>query len=477
MKKLVALGMIGMMATSLAACGGSAQPAATSSSAKSTSAASSSAKSTSAASSSAASTSAASSSAASTSAAAGKETAITLWTYPVGSWGDNATVNELVADFNAQHPEIKVSVEYLDYTNGDDQVNTAIEGGQAPDMVLEGPERLVANWGAKGYMADLSDIMSEDAASDLYDTVKEACTSTDGKVYEYPLCMVAHSMAVNKNMLEAADAMQYIDEATNTWKSSDDFLKAVQAVYDSGHQDVLAVYCSGQGGDQGTRALVNNLYSGTFTNPEHTEYTANSDANIKALEALKNQQGVKFDASIAGGDEINLFRQNVLAMALCWNAAQQNNTDAGNEAGKTNSGDTILAMNFPTDDGKVELCGGIWGFGVFDNGDPAKVDASKEFIRFMANSDETVKAVKASGFFPVHQNMENVYAGSDIADTMDMFTKNFMPNMGDYYQVVPGWATARTEWWNMLQRIGTGGDVKTEVETFTTNANAAAKQG
>jgi multiple sugar transport system substrate-binding protein len=56
---------------------------------------------------------------------------------------------------------------------------------------------------------------------------------------------------------------------------------------------------------------------------------------------------------------------------------------------------------------------------------------------------------------------------------MDTFSEYFMPSMGDYYQVVSGWAEARTEWWNMLQRIGTGGDVATEVKTFVTNANAA----
>ena len=37
-----------------------------------------------------------------------------------------------------------------------------------------------------------------------------------------------------------------------------------------------------------------------------------------------------------------------------------------------------------------------------------------------------------------------------------------------------GWATARTEWWNMLQRVGTGEDVTTAVKTFCDNANAAA---
>ena len=76
--------------------------------------------------------------------------------YPIGGWGKDETVQELISSFNAKYPDIKVTVEYLDYTNGDDQVNTAIEGGSAPDLIMEGPERLVANWGAKGLMADLS---------------------------------------------------------------------------------------------------------------------------------------------------------------------------------------------------------------------------------------------------------------------------------------------------------------------------------
>jgi multiple sugar transport system substrate-binding protein len=47
--------------------------------------------------------------------------------------------------------------------------------------------------------------------------------------------------------------------------------------------------------------------------------------------------------------------------------------------------------------------------------------------------------------------------------------------LGDYYQITPGWATARTEWWNMLQRVGSGEDVETAVKTFVDNANAAAQ--
>ena len=141
------------------------------------------------------------------------------------------------------------------------------EGGQAPDIVLEGPERLVANWGARGLMADLSDLWTVEAKEAIYDSVESACQNNDGVFYEYPLCMTAHTMAINKDIFEQAGALQYIDEETRTW-TAEDFQKAVKAVYDFGQENVGAVYCSGQGGDQGTRALVNNLFGGTFTNPD-----------------------------------------------------------------------------------------------------------------------------------------------------------------------------------------------------------------
>ena len=82
-------------------------------------------------------------------------------------------------------------------------------------------------------------------------------------------------MAINYDAFVAAGADQYIDTETHTW-TTENFIKAVDALYAYYKEPVGDVYCSGQGGDQGTRALVNNLYGGTFTNAEHTAYTADS---------------------------------------------------------------------------------------------------------------------------------------------------------------------------------------------------------
>ena len=85
---------------------------------------------------------------------------LTLWTYPIGGWGQQDVVDALMADFEAE-TGIKVTVEYLTYADGDDKVNTAIEGNAAPDLIMEGPERLVANWGAKGKMVNISDLFDD----------------------------------------------------------------------------------------------------------------------------------------------------------------------------------------------------------------------------------------------------------------------------------------------------------------------------
>ena len=390
---------------------------------------------------------------------------LTLWTYPVGGWGNSGTVSSLLSAFHREYPNIRVSTRMLTYDTGDSEMEDAIASGGAPDLVLEGPERLVANWGARGLMADLSGLWAEDAAGAVYGSVREACRDGEGHCYVYPLCMTTHCMAIDRDLFEAAGAWQYIDEETHTW-TTDGFISAVKALREYGMEQVAAVYCGGQGGDQGTRALVNNLYGGTFTDPDHTRYTVDSPENIRALELLAGMDGITFDPELVGAGEIEKFCNGELAMAFCWNVFQEvsqviNDLDRSFD---------IFPMAFPTDNGEIRLQGGIWGFGVFDNGDAARVEAAKTFIRFMTGDDSRyTRAVLASTYWPV-RDMPDLYAN----DKLMMEYGIFQQYLGDYYQVTPGWAGARTAWWNMLQRVGEGEDAAQAVQEFTAEANAAA---
>lgn len=456
MKKLIALVLAGVMTFSLAACGSSKPAAETPAAAPAETKAEA--------------TDTVAEPAADASGDEALAADITLWTYPIGKFQDAATVDGFIASFNQIYPDIKVSVEYLDYTSGDDQVTAAIEAGTTPDIIMEGPERLVSNWGAKGKMIDLKDLWDDEALKDISATseaVVNACKSPEGVFYEYPLCMTTHTMAINYEMFEAADALQYINE-DRTW-TTENFEKALQALKDNGVSTTGVVYCGGQGGDQGTRALAMNLYNAKYTDANHTEWTMNSEAGVKGLQQLVDWSKaglIGYDAGAVASDELQLFANGTIAMTFCWNASNEM-TYASQVAF------TPYPVAFPSESGTPELCGGIWGFGVFDNGDDNKAAAAKKFIEFIC--DDTVQgplSVSSTGFFPVRSSYGNVYAGTEDEARMEVFG-SFLQWLGDYYNVTGGWAEQRTAWWNLLQQIFGGEDVQTAADNYVNTCNAA----
>ena len=105
---------------------------------------------------------------------------ISLWTYPIGNWGDEETVKVFTDAFEAE-TGIKVKVEFLAYGgDGDNKINGAISANQAPDMVMEGPERLAVQWGAQGHMVDLSDMLDDEDISEINPSTVAAFPIADG---------------------------------------------------------------------------------------------------------------------------------------------------------------------------------------------------------------------------------------------------------------------------------------------------------
>ena len=414
---------------------------------------------------------------------------LTLWTFPAGDWGDPAAVETLLTQFNSVYPDIHVTVQCLDEATGDDKLSTAVDGGVSPDILLAQPDRLIKTWGAEGMLADLSDMWDDADKQEVNAACQSVCCTRDGKCYAYPFAMNVQCMAINYDAFVTAGADQYIDLETRTW-TTEQFTQAVKALQSKYGETVAAVYCSGQNGDQGTRALVTNLYGGQFANDSYTGYVANSEANQQALTLLRDTKGIEFDDAINGQEEAALFYHESLKMSFCWSLAQQlaetvdEPTEEGGEpvvhpAGKTVNGQTIEFMAFPTDPeiSQPRLQGDIWGFGVFDNGDQERIEAAKLLIRFFADGQGASAAVKAAGCFPVRDTVDgadlrNIWAGSDVMTEYAKLT-DFLSG---YDALTPGWATARTEWWNMLQRVGNGGDVVLETDTLVENANAAAKE-
>ena len=111
---------------------------------------------------------------------------------------------------------------------------------------------------------------------------------------------------------------------------------------------------------------------------------------------------------------------------------------------------------------------------MIDNNDAARAEAAKSFVKWMTGNDDVyAEAVLAAGQWPT-RDLPGLYDGNEQMTEYGLMA----PMMGDYYQITAGWAEARTELWNMLQRIGSGdGSVESimaDMQQAQDAANAAA---
>ena len=75
---------------------------------------------------------------------------------------------------------MNVTVQLLDYTNGDDQVNTAIEGGNAPDLIdVRGFGSAICSTATA---EDLLPYVERDLGTDAFLPGPLAAMKTDGKL-------------------------------------------------------------------------------------------------------------------------------------------------------------------------------------------------------------------------------------------------------------------------------------------------------
>ena len=428
MKKFLALTLTLVMVLSLAACGGKKEtPAAPAEENKESAAA---------------------------------QTEIVWWAFP--TFGvDSGYEQELADAFMAANPDVKITVETIDFQSGPDALTSAITAGTAPDILFDAPGRII-EYGNAGNLVALDDMIA-DLKSDLSsESLLETCVGADGSYYMYPISSSPFYMGLNKEMLEKADALQYVNlEGDRTW-TTENFVKMCEALRDAGVcMTPGIVYCGAQGGDQGTRALVNNLYSGSIVGSDGKWSVG--EKGVKALELLKSMYDNKsMDAgfSMAAADELQQFQQETCAMTFCWGTS--------NAKSYASEDYTQISVPFPSDDGVPELEYLVNGFCVFDNGDDAKAEASKRFISFICDDAEWgPKSVVQTGAFPVRASFGNLYEGNDEMSLLASWSQYY----GPYYNTRAGFAAMRPLWFNMLQQVFNGTPAQEAADAFNSGAN------
>lgn len=403
------------------------------------------------------------------SSASGK-TEITWWAFPVFTQentedGVGTYEQKIIAAFEEANPDITVKLETIDFTSGPEKITTAIEAGTAPDVLFDAPGRIIT-YGKNGKLAELNDLFTDEFVKDVANQNIVQASKAGDTAYMYPLSSAPFYMAFNKAMLKDAGVLDLVKDGWTT----DDFEKVIKALKDKGYNPG-SLFSNGQGGDQGTRAFLANLYSGSITDEGVTKYTTDSEQMIKALDKAAGwiKDGYMMNGSqYAGGDDIQNFANGQTSYTILWGPAQNGIQGQLLEASKVE----VLEVPFPSEDGKAALEYLVNGFAVFNNGDEARVAASKKFIQFIADDKEWgPKNVVRTGAFPVRTSFGALYDDERMA-TIDKWTGYYSP----YYNTIDGFAEMRTLWFPMLQAVSNGEkEAEAALKEFTEQANATIK--
>ncbi|MGW0707154.1 ABC transporter substrate-binding protein [Streptomyces sp. NPDC002643] len=130
---------------------------------------------------------------------------------------ESVAVNkELVEEWNATHPRVKVEYVQGTWESVHDQLLTSFEGGEAPDIIHDASDDL-ADFAYGGYLAELSELLPERLKSDIPQRSWETTTFGDG-VYGVPFLQEPRVLIANAKWLRESGVRVPTPDDPWTWE-------------------------------------------------------------------------------------------------------------------------------------------------------------------------------------------------------------------------------------------------------------------
>ncbi|MGC9544718.1 ABC transporter substrate-binding protein [Streptomyces sp. UG1] len=122
---------------------------------------------------------------------------------------------ELVKEWNATHPDVKVEYVQGSWESVHDQLLTSFEGGDAPDIIHDASDDL-ADFAYGGYLADLTGLLPERLKSDIPQRSWQTATFGDG-IYGVPFLQEPRVIVANAKWLKEAGVRIPTPERPWSW--------------------------------------------------------------------------------------------------------------------------------------------------------------------------------------------------------------------------------------------------------------------
>lgn len=376
-------------------------------------------------------------------------------------------LNKAGEAFSAQYADCDVTVEVVKfgYTDEDEYITGCFDTDNAADVLFEGYFNM-AGYIHTGRVVPLDDIITEEMRTDVDDMLWKM-SQVDGKTYMMPYYSLQNTLIYNRDLFRQCGLAEYIGEecTIQSWTPGEweNILSTLAAKLPEMTYPML-MYAKNDQGDTHIMTLLRSKGSPFFDS--NGRFNLNTEEGIAALQWIADscQKGY-FPAGCENMEIIDcndLYLNNQLAIYMA-NSATLPSMD----------GRSTGIVNFPGPDGKGYNTSFVTGFEIFDNGDPVKVRAAKDFLRYFMSNEELMNyaqvgipaskatAERVSG----HIFMQEAYS-VNAANTVDFTANN------------PNWRGVRDVFYTHIHELLAGTKTPQETaEALDRDCNAAIDTG
>ncbi|MCQ4636112.1 extracellular solute-binding protein [Anaerovorax odorimutans] len=370
-------------------------------------------------------------------------------------------------EFAAQYANADVTVKVVKfaYTEEDDYITDCFDTEDAADVLFEGYFNM-AGYIHTGRVVPLDDIITEDMRSDVDDASWEM-SQVNGKTYMLPYYSLQNTLCFKKKLFRQCGLDEYIGEegTIQSWTLDEweHILSTLSEKLPKMSYPML-MYAKNDQGDTHIMTLLRSRGSEFFD--KNGRFHINTPEGVAALQWIADCYKKGYFPAGCENMEINdcntLFLNNQLAIYMT-NSATAINLDS----------DTMGFVNFPSEDGAGYNTSFVTGFEVFDNGDAAKLEAAKAFVRYFYDNEELmnyaqvgIPASKATTErVSEHIFMQEAYSANAV-NTVDFTANN------------PNWRGVRDVFYPHIHDLLAGNRTPKEVAAaIDADCNAAIENG
>ena len=374
--------------------------------------------------------------------------------------------------FAAQYTKYDVSADIIEFaqTDYDKYVSGMYDTENAAD-ILYADYFNMATYIHDGYAVPLDDIITDDIRADVDQGYWDASTASEnGKTYMLPFTNRQNIVIFNEDLFRAAGLEKYCGkgEVIQSW-SLDEWNSVLAALKENLPKGTypMFMYAKNNQGDTHIMILLRSQVCKFFD--ENGRFNVNTPEGIAALQWIKDNYDAGYYIPKCEDIEIldctNSFTGKQLAM-LVGNAAL---IDQLSEAGINNIG----YVNFPSSDGSGYATSFVTGFMAFDNGDAKKLEAAKDFLKYIFENEEWL--AYSAGGIPCSKKIAAQY--NDAIQGAAMYIAN-SGHVVDYTANNPNWLGVRAAFWPNIHALLKGEMTPAETAAaIDASCNAAIEEG